>query len=97
MLVVVTVVGRPPYRPKLRGGSTHPRHDKLENAAGLERAVGKVAMKSRREGKHPHAVGQQQNTTQLKPVKNIPIHARCRKTTGEDANMIVLILEGVLK
>jgi hypothetical protein len=54
--VVSAVVCGPPERPLLVGGRPHERHQELEDAARLVRAVREQAMQSGRDGEHPHDV-----------------------------------------
>ncbi len=50
------MVGRPPQHTFLRGCHGEERQEKLEDPAGLERAMGKIAVISRRDGNHPQIV-----------------------------------------
>lgn len=54
--MVMPMVGRPPQHALLRGGHREERQDKLEDPAGLERAMGKIAMISRRDGNHSQII-----------------------------------------
>jgi hypothetical protein len=54
MPVMVTVVRRPPQHALLRRRHGYERDDKLEYAAGLERAMRKIAMISGGDEEHAH-------------------------------------------
>lgn len=54
--MVMPMVGRPPQHAFLRGRHREERQDKLEYPAGLERAMGKIAVIPRRNGNHPQII-----------------------------------------
>jgi hypothetical protein len=54
--MVMPMVGRPPQHALLRGRHGEERQEKLEYPAGLERAMGKVAVISRRDRNHPQII-----------------------------------------
>src|SRR5713226_6891553 len=54
MPVMVAMMRRPPKHALLRRGHGHECDHKLENAAGLERAVRKITVIARGHEEHPH-------------------------------------------
>jgi len=54
--MVMPMVGRPPQHALLRGGHREERQEKLEDPAGLERAMGKIAVISHRDRNHSQIV-----------------------------------------
>src|SRR4029077_5401620 len=56
MAMVLAVVSGPPERPLLHGAASQTRQDKLKPAAGLVRAMGKVAVISGRDAEHAYKV-----------------------------------------
>jgi len=54
--MVMPMVGRPPQHAFLCGRHGEERQEKLEYPAGLERAMGKVAVISRRDRNHPQII-----------------------------------------
>ena len=67
--MVMPMVGRPPQHAFLCGCHREERQDKLEYPAGLERAMGKIAVIPRRDGNHSQiiAADSQQNPFPLNP------------------------------
>jgi len=67
--MVMPMVGRPPQHAFLCGCHREERQDKLEYPTGFERAMGKIAMISRRDGNHSQiiAADSQQNPFPLNP------------------------------
>src|SRR5216683_6608391 len=54
--VMAPVMSRPPERSLLIGGRSHKRHQKLEDSAGLIRAVCEEPMKSCRNREHAYEI-----------------------------------------
>ena len=54
--MVMPMLGRPPQHALLRGGHREERQEKLEDPAGLERAMGKIAVISHRDCNHSQIV-----------------------------------------
>src|SRR5579864_8513204 len=66
--VMMPVIGGPPEHTLLSGHSGHEGHHKLKGAAGLKRAVGKIAVVSGRNKKHARVIKGQAND-QIRPMK----------------------------
>jgi len=78
--VMVAVMRRPPQHALLRGGRRDKRDYELEHAAGLERAVRKIAVVARGHEKHAH----QENTQAGKKIR--PMKMNEKYPEGKDVN-----------
>src|SRR5580700_1910187 len=66
--MMMAVIGGPPEHTFLRGRGGHQGDDELEDAAGLVRAMRKIAMVAGGDKEHAHVI-ERQTDDQIRPVK----------------------------